>query len=64
MTADQINSCLGNIANIEALEKGVNAANEKYNIAGTPTFLINGAVAEGVGTWPVLRDRLKTLGAR
>lgn len=64
MTADQINSCLGNIANIEALEKGVNAANEKYNIAGTPTFLINGAVAEGIGTWPVLRDRLKTLGAR
>ena len=64
MTAAQIDACLGNIANIEALEKGVNAANEKYNIAGTPTFIINGAVAEGIGTWPVLRDRLRTMGAR
>ncbi|MGH6652983.1 MAG: thioredoxin domain-containing protein [Sphingopyxis sp.] len=64
LTGDQINACLSNIANIEALEKGVNAANEQYNIAGTPTFIINGTVAEGVGTWPVLRDRLRTMGAR
>jgi protein-disulfide isomerase len=64
LTAAQIDTCLGNIANIEALEKGVNAANEQYNIQGTPTFIINGAVAEGIGTWPVLRDRLKTMGAR
>jgi len=64
MTADQINACLGNVANLEALEKGVNTANEQYNIPGTPTFLINGQVVEGVGTWPVLRDRLRTMGAR
>ncbi len=64
MTAEQINSCLGNVANLEKLEKGVNAANEAYPIPGTPAFIINGQLAEGIGTWPVLRDRLKTLGAR
>jgi protein-disulfide isomerase len=64
MTAEQINACLSDVSNIEKLEKGVNAANEQYTIPGTPAFILNGQLAEGVGTWPDLRDRLRTMGAR
>ncbi len=64
LTADQVNSCLSDLGNIQKLEESTNAAAKKYNIQGTPTFLINGQVAEGVATWPLMRDRLRTMGAR
>ena len=37
---------------------------EQFKIQGTPTFVINGQVAEGITTWGPLRDRLRTMGAR
>jgi len=64
ISAEQINACLGKVENITTLEQNTNAAIEKYQVQGTPTFLINGQVAEGVATWPLLRDRLRTMGAR
>lgn len=64
VTADQINACLSDISHVEKLEQGTNAAIEKYQISGTPTFLINGQVAEGIAAWGLLRDRLRTMGAR
>lgn len=64
VTAEQVNACLGKIENISKLEAGTNAAIEKYQVAGTPTFVINGQVAEGIAAWGPLRDRLRTMGVR
>lgn len=62
--ATTIQQCLGKVENVEAVEKGTNAGIEKYQITGTPTFVINGQVAEGIASWGPLRDRLRTMGAR
>ena len=62
--AATIQQCLGKVENVEAIEKGTNAGVEKYQITGTPTFVINGQVAEGIAAWGPLRDRLRTMGAR
>lgn len=62
--AATIEQCLSKVENVEAIEKGTNAGVEKYQITGTPTFVINGQVAEGIAAWGLLRDRLRTMGAR
>ena len=62
--AATIQQCLAKVENVEAIEKGTNAGVEKYQITGTPTFVINGQVAEGIASWGPLRDRLRTMGAR
>jgi protein-disulfide isomerase len=64
MAADQVNACLGNAAAVEKLVDDHSKWNEAYTISGTPTFVVNGQVAEGVTGWPALRDRLRTMGAR
>src|SRR3546814_19007524 len=63
MTADQVQACLANVDGIQKLEDGTNAAQQQYNVTGTPTFLINGQVADGVATWPLMRYSPHTLGA-
>lgn len=62
--AAAIEQCLSKVDNVAAIEKGTNAGVEKYKITGTPTFVINGQVVEGITTWGPLRDRLRTMGAR
>src|SRR3546814_19835726 len=42
MTADQVQACLANVDGIQKLEAGTNAAQQQYNVTGTPTFLHNG----------------------
>lgn len=64
MAADQVNACLGNAASVEKLVAENNKWTEAFKITGTPTFLINGQVADGVVGWPAMRDRLRTMGAR
>jgi protein-disulfide isomerase len=64
MAADQVKSCLGNAAGVEKLVAANNKWLETFEIAGTPTFVVNGQVAEGITSWAALRDRLRTLGAR
>jgi len=62
--AATIAQCLSKVENVSAIEKATNDGVEKYQITGTPTFVINGQVVEGVAAWGPLRDRLRTMGAR
>jgi protein-disulfide isomerase len=62
--AQQIEQCLAKVDNVVAVEKGTNDANAKYQISGTPTFVINGKKVDGITTWAPLRDRLRAMGAR
>lgn len=62
--AAAIEKCLANVDNVAAVEKATNEGVEKYKITGTPTFIINGQVAEGITSWGPMRDRLRNMGAR
>jgi protein-disulfide isomerase len=60
---NQARQCLADSGEAEKLAKGVQAATAQYNISGTPTLLINGAVVENVTTWPAMRAKIKEAGA-
>lgn len=62
--AAELNRCLTNTEALTRREAVVRSANERYEIAGTPTFLLNGTVMEGVGTWAQMKERLQAAGAR
>lgn len=51
--------CLGNQAEIDRLVQINSDANSNYDLAGTPTFLINGKVVEQTATWELLEPKLK-----
>ncbi len=62
MPAAQVGQCLANQAELQALTAITERANNEENVTGTPTFLINGELAQGVDTWaklePVLQAQL------
>lgn len=60
---DQANACLANAADAQALAKTTTEQGEKYDIAGTPTFLLNGAKIDE-NNWKLIKAKLETLGAR
>lgn len=62
--AATIQQCLADVDNLTAIEKGTNIGTEEYKITGTPAFVINGQVVDGITTWGPLRDRLRMMGAR
>jgi protein-disulfide isomerase len=51
--------CLANQAEVDKLVQMNSDATTNYNIPGTPTFLINGAVVEQTATWELLEPKLK-----
>jgi hypothetical protein len=53
------NACLGNQTTLGKLQASQKVAYEKYNIQGTPTFVMNGKVLEGVSDWGALEPRIK-----
>jgi len=63
IAADQASACLANGAAAEALVDATTKQGEKYNINGTPAFVING-VTQSINTWPEIKAKLETLGAR
>lgn len=59
-TKVQLDQCLGNQALATRLAQQTDAASAKYNIAGTPSFLINGELVQG-HDWAAVSQRLKVL---
>ena len=56
-------ACLASKPGFDALAKRYDDANRVYQIKGTPTFIVNGKVAAGVGDWAGLEPVLKAAGA-
>ena len=62
ISEDQAKQCLADTATAEKLAKGVEAANNQYQIQGTPSFLINGVLVDNVANWASLEPKLKEAG--
>ncbi|OYY70387.1 thioredoxin domain-containing protein [Sphingomonas sp. 28-63-12] len=56
-------ACLADQAAIERLATNLQQADTQYKISGTPTFIINGKVVDGVLDWAGLERALKAAGA-
>jgi protein-disulfide isomerase len=61
MTEARINSCLADGGGLTRLADITRRASEQEGVQGTPTFVINGQTAEGVGPpyWPDVERRLR-----
>jgi protein-disulfide isomerase len=62
ISSTQAKQCLADTAAAEKLAKGVETANSQYQISGTPSFLINGALVDNVANWASLQPKLKDAG--
>lgn len=62
LPADKARACLADTKLVESLAASVERDTAKYNIAGTPTLLMNGTKLD-VTTWPALSEQLKNAGA-
>jgi protein-disulfide isomerase len=56
-------ACLADKSGVDAIAKNAAAAEKSYNVAGTPTFLINDKPVAGVNDWAGLKPQLNTAGA-
>jgi 2-hydroxychromene-2-carboxylate isomerase len=56
-------ACLSDAKALDAIAKQTEAANQQYNVSGTPTFIVNGKVATDVYTWEALQPVLRAAGA-
>ena len=63
LSADQARTCLSDPARMDALIKNTEAETRKFDITGTPTFVLNGKKLD-VNTWETLEPLLQRAGAR
>lgn len=54
-----LQQCLTNQAEIERVVQTTSEAVSDHDVAGTPSFLINGELVEGVAGWEALEPKLK-----
>ena len=64
LPAARAKACLADRKALDAIVAGTNAANKAYRIPGTPTFVVNGTVAEKVVEWATLEPVLRAAGAK
>ncbi len=62
--ADVVTRCIGDAAAVQRRVEVTSNAVQRYEVNVTPTFMINGAIASDVATWPQMRDKLRAAGAR
>jgi len=62
--AARAKACLADPKTLAAVAKQTDAANTKYSVQGTPTFIVNGKVAENAYTWATLEPVLRAAGAK
>ena len=55
-------ACLADQKGFDLIASRKDAADQQYNIAGTPTFIVNGNVAPAVDSWEKLQPVLKAAG--
>lgn len=60
---DKARACLNDKAAVDKLVERTKFANDKFQISGTPTFIINGEKLNDVGDWATLEPVLKARGA-
>lgn len=60
---DKARACLNDPAGIQKIVDWQNTANEKYQISGTPTFILNDVKLDGVDRWEKLKAVLTQRGA-
>jgi protein-disulfide isomerase len=63
VTPVKARACLADPKMLEAVGRSTDAANAKYKISGTPTFIVNGVVAENTYDWKALEPILRAAGA-
>lgn len=62
MTPDRVDQCINNKAEQDRINQVALDGETKYNIQGTPTFIINGTVVQaGEADWPQLKARFDSL---
>jgi protein-disulfide isomerase len=57
-------ACLADQKGYELIATRKDAADQQYNIGGTPTFIVNGNVAREVNDWAALQPVLKAAGVQ
>jgi protein-disulfide isomerase len=62
--AARAKACLADPKALAAVAKQADTANSKYAVQGTPTFIVNGKVAQNAYTWATLEPILRAAGAK
>jgi len=60
---EKARKCLSDPKGYELIATRKDAADQQYNLSGTPTFIVNGNVARDVNDWAGLQPVLKAAGA-
>ena len=60
----KVRACLSDSKALDDIAKQADAANAKYAIPSTPTFIVNGKVASNVFDWATLEPILRAAGAK
>jgi len=58
LSASEVTACLNNEAKAVSLAENSQANAAEFNVPGTPSFVLDGSLLEGVHTWEALRPLL------